>query len=109
MSEETTETQSYEYDQTILHQPKDPQGPVLEVSKLVQEKVNLKLELKDNRTVIGTFAAFDKLGNFVLSTATELFRDEKREVNMIIIPLDYVTKVYSKPAEPQKEENESSK
>lgn len=106
MTQNPTEN-SYEYDQKILHQPADPKGPVLEVSKLVQEKVSLKLELKDDRTVIGTFAAFDKLGNFVLSSATELFRDEKREVNMIIIPLDYITKIYSKPAEPQKEEADS--
>ena len=84
-----------EYNQKILHLPTDPKGSVLEVYNLIQQKVTLKLELKDGRVVIGTFTAFDKFGNFAITNAVEEFRDEKRNMQMVIVPLDYIVKLYS--------------
>ena len=103
---ETEVKQLCEYDPSILHKPEKLEGPVLEVSKLVDDKVQLKLELKDERTIIGTFTAFDKFGNFALANATEHFRDQKREIPMVIVPIDYVVKVSMKPAEPKSDKAE---
>ncbi|KAH0789899.1 Sm protein [Histomonas meleagridis] len=93
-----------EYDPSILHMPENPTGDVLAVANMIKEEVQLRLELKDDRVYTGSFAAFDKFGNFVLTGAKEYFRDEIREMPTVIIPLDFVTKVGSKPAEPKNEE-----
>ncbi|OHT04908.1 hypothetical protein TRFO_27530 [Tritrichomonas foetus] len=55
--------------------------------------------MKDDRHVTGTFTAFDKFGNFVLTSATEFFREEERKMQMMIVPLDFVVKIFSKPAD----------
>ena len=92
-----------EYDPSILHMPENPTGDVLTVMNMVKEEVQLRLDLKDERVYTGSFAAFDKFGNFVLTGAKEYFRDEIREMPTVIIPLDFVTKIGSKPAEPKEE------
>ena len=92
-----------EYVPEILHMPNNPEGPVKEVMDLLNSQ--LKLSLSDERTYIGTFTAFDKFGNFVLTNATEYFREEKREMQMVIVPLTYVTAVATRPL-PERPENE---
>ena len=96
------------YDESILHQPKDPKNEVLDVYNLVQNEVILRLEVKDERVFIGEFTAFDKFGNFVLTNAKELFRDEERKMKMVIIPLDFVTKIGKKDNNHEKEETENT-
>lgn len=60
---------------------------------MVQSEVILRLETKDGRIFVGVFTAFDKFGNFVLTNAEELFRDEVRKMKMVIVPLSFVTKI----------------
>jgi small nuclear ribonucleoprotein (snRNP)-like protein len=94
--------QKCEYDPSILHEPVDvdPDGPIPKVKALLEKK--LKLSLKDGRTVEGNFAAFDKFANFVITTATERFRTQTRQIPMVIVPLDYAlgVEVLEEPAEP---------
>lgn len=94
MSSEST-TSGCEYIPEVLHLPKNPEGPVKEVMDLLNSQ--LKLSLNDGRVYIGTFTAFDKFGNFVLTSAVEEFRDEKREMQMVIVPLSSVTDVATRP------------
>lgn len=83
--------QEFGYSEQILHLPTEQTGPIKEVIDLLGKV--MKLELKDDRTYIGTFTAFDKFGNFVLKSADEYFREFQRKINIVIVPLDYVTKV----------------
>lgn len=92
----------YEYDPKILHMPENPTGPVAEVIKLLD--YILKIEIDDERVYIGTFTAFDKFGNIVLTDVTEYFRDQERNMNMVIIPLGSVKSMASKPPEPAEAE-----
>jgi small nuclear ribonucleoprotein (snRNP)-like protein len=80
-----------EYNPSILHPPTnmDPDGPVAKVQAMLGRK--MRLDLKDERWVEGVFTAFDKFGNFVLTTAKEHFREQIRNLQMVIVPLDYVT------------------
>lgn len=91
-----------EYSPAILHTPENMTGPVAEVNGLLNSQ--LRLELNDERTIIGIFTAFDKFGNFVLTTATEYFRDQTRKMQMVIVPLNFVVKVSSRPAPPPEPE-----
>lgn len=87
-----------EYDPKILHLPSATDGPIADVKALLNW--TLKLETNDERTFIGEFIAFDKFGNFVLSDATEYFRDQTRQMNMVVVPLSFVKSIFKKP--PQK-------
>jgi small nuclear ribonucleoprotein (snRNP)-like protein len=82
-----------EYNSAILHPPEitDPDGPVAKVHALLGRRMHLTL--KDERWVEGNFTAFDKFGNFVLTSAEEHFRDQTRKMQMVIVPLHYVTGV----------------
>lgn len=81
------------YDPSILHDPVDyaPDSAIAKVKDLLAK--TLRLSLKDERIVQGQFAAFDKFGNMVLTRVEEYFKDETREMGMLIVPLDYVTKI----------------
>ena len=103
MSSESTT--GCEYIPEILHMPENPQGPVKEVIGLLNSQ--LKLTLNDERIYIGKFTAFDKFGNFVLTDAVESFREETREMQMVIVPLKYVTSVATRPLPPDNQEKEA--
>jgi small nuclear ribonucleoprotein (snRNP)-like protein len=81
------------YDPSILHDPVnvDPDGPIAKVQAMLRR--TMRLSLRDGRVVEGKFTAFDKFGNFVLTDAHETFRESKRPMTMVIIPLNYVEKV----------------
>ena len=96
------ETKICEYDPKILHAPVNPEGSVAEVISLLHW--NLKLILKDERTFTGELIAFDKFGNFVLSNVKEYFRDQKREMKMVVIPLENVVSVFKSPPIEKEEE-----
>ena len=86
-------TESSGYDPSILHDPVDypADGPIAKVIGLLEK--TLRLGLKDERQVVGVFTAFDKFGNIVLTKAYETFRESKRKMSMVIVPLDYVVKI----------------
>jgi small nuclear ribonucleoprotein (snRNP)-like protein len=91
------------YHSSILHDPVDvdDSGPVAQGIALLRRK--LRLSLKDDRVFVGTFTAFDKFGNFVLTDAEESFRDQIRKMPMVIIPLNYVETIDAGPAQPADE------
>ncbi|EAX99189.1 Sm protein [Trichomonas vaginalis G3] len=84
-----------EYIPSILHLPEHPTGAVKEVMDLLNTQ--LRLELNDERVYVGTFTAFDKFGNFVLTKADEYFRDQIRPMHMVIVPLSSVVKIHTRP------------
>ena len=88
-----------EYIPEILHLPQNPEGAVKEVMDLLNSQ--LKLSLDDERTYIGKFTAFDKFGNFVLTNAVEYFREETREMQMVIVPIASVKNVATRPLPPE--------
>ena len=88
-------TKICEYDPKILHNPINPEGSVADVVSLLHWI--LKLNLKDERTFVGEFIAFDKFGNFVLSNAKEYFHEQTREMKMVVIPLENVVSVFKSP------------
>jgi small nuclear ribonucleoprotein (snRNP)-like protein len=92
------------YDPSILHDPVnvDPDGPIAKVQAMLRKK--MRLSLRDERVVEGTFTAFDKFGNFVLTDAVETFREYQRFMTMVIIPLSYVEQVELSHPEPAEAE-----
>jgi small nuclear ribonucleoprotein (snRNP)-like protein len=82
-----------EYDPSILHAPVDvdPEGPVAKVQFLLGH--TLRLTMKDSRVVVGTFVAYDKFGNFVLSNAEETFETRTRPTAMVVIGLEFIAGV----------------
>jgi small nuclear ribonucleoprotein (snRNP)-like protein len=79
------------YDRTILHGPTNiaPDGPVGRTKSLLSRK--FRLTLQDERVLLGTFSAFDKFGNIVLTEVVEGFGELKRTMPMVIVPLSYCT------------------
>jgi small nuclear ribonucleoprotein (snRNP)-like protein len=94
------------YHPSILHDPVDvdPDGPVARVISLLRRK--LKIAIKDDRVFLGTFTAYDKFGNFVLTDTEEFFRDQIRKIPMVIVPLDYVTAIEAESTPPGEKPNE---
>lgn len=84
----------YEYIPSILHMPENPTGPVKDVINLLNTQ--LRLELNDGRVYVGTFTAFDKFGNFVLTSAVEYFRDQERKMHMVIVPLHSLVRIHNR-------------
>ena len=85
-----------QYYPSILHEPRDytAGSPIGRVKELLLS--TLVLSIKDDRIIEGRFTAFDKFGNFVLCDAVETFRDSTREMRMVVVPLEWVTRVQVK-------------
>jgi hypothetical protein len=61
------------YDATILHEPpnNDLNGPATRAKSFLSRR--LRLSLKDQQVLFGTFSAYDTFGNIVLTKAEETF------------------------------------
>jgi small nuclear ribonucleoprotein (snRNP)-like protein len=92
--------ESARYHPCILHETVnvDPSGPIHQVVALLGREI--RLSLKNARTLVRTFTGSDEFGNFVLTEAEKSFRDQFRKMPMVIITLSYIKTIDAGSAPP---------